>query len=71
MKSILSLTLTILVLFASSILALSSSGTRVLVLLDDLLDQPSYSRFWKSLEGNVGNDGVLVKHLTDTHFSLI
>ncbi|KAI8343385.1 Dolichyl-diphosphooligosaccharide--protein glycosyltransferase subunit WBP1 [Chlamydoabsidia padenii] len=50
MKSILSLTLTILVIFASSILALSSSGSRVLVLLDDLVDQPTYSRFWKSLQ---------------------
>ncbi|ORX58800.1 Dolichyl-diphosphooligosaccharide-protein glycosyltransferase 48kDa subunit [Hesseltinella vesiculosa] len=44
------LSFVVLTTLVSSLYALSATGSRVLVLLDDLKDQPRYSRFWQSLQ---------------------
>lgn len=38
--------------FAAAVNALSSSGSRLLVVLDDTTDKSAYSILWSDLEGN-------------------
>lgn len=48
MRSLLSF---LLLYFAGIVAAVSSSGSRLLVVLEDAAEKSKYSRFWKDLEG--------------------
>ncbi|KAI8076366.1 Dolichyl-diphosphooligosaccharide--protein glycosyltransferase subunit WBP1 [Halteromyces radiatus] len=50
MKSVILIAFVLLNTLIATTVATSSTGSRVLVLLDDLENQSSYSRFWKSLQ---------------------
>ena len=52
MRSLLSV---LLLCFASIAAALSSSGSRLLVVLEDAAEKSKYSKFWKQLEGILGS----------------
>lgn len=41
----------LLLCFAGIVAAVSSSGSRLLVVLEDAAEKSKYSRFWKDLEG--------------------
>lgn len=43
----------LLLSFAAAVQALSSSGTRLLVILEDEADKGLYSTFWSDLEGEL------------------
>jgi oligosaccharyltransferase complex subunit beta len=51
MRSFLSVLLLCLV---SIVAAISSSGSRLLVVLEDAAEKTKYSKFWKQLEGASG-----------------
>lgn len=47
--------------------ALSSSGSRLLVVVEEAAEKAKYSTFWKDLEGMLNNSPIGLQ----THFSIL